>query len=424
METKNFKYIKGAICTGQPVDICFYTDVETYSVKDFLWEFDYAVDYGVSEIRIHINSTGGVVVDGISVFSKIIDCPINTVCINDGLAASIASIIWAAGKERRMKDYALLMIHNPFMDYKPSDGESQIISAFTKQISMIYKNRFGFSDEKVKSIMDGEEGNDGTFFTADEAIAAGFVSENDIIKTPMAIHNQVAASIKGVSDLQKITATMALASMGENQGVEKSTIIQKEVRIIDNQSNIESKMNKEWSIVASLLGMNSEKATEDSITSGINDLKDKAGQLGKVKSELEETKKLLTTANTELSGAKASISNLQKDLDDVKASLKAYQDAEEEARKQSIVKMVEDAITSCKINKESKEDWLKMAQNDFETTKKVLDAIPARENISKTIAEQKDNKQDAQEGLKDTEAELKAKVDSVVGKDFKFKTIE
>lgn len=52
---QEFKFIKGACCAGMPADIFFYTDVDYWSVDNFLWEFDYLINYvNPSKIRIHI----------------------------------------------------------------------------------------------------------------------------------------------------------------------------------------------------------------------------------------------------------------------------------------------------------------------------------------------------------------------------------
>ena len=100
---KELKYILGKVAAGLPADICFYDDVDDWSVERFLWEFDWLVENCPSKIRVHINSCGGSCVEGMSVFTKILDCQIPTECINDGLAASMGSVIWAAGNEVYMK---------------------------------------------------------------------------------------------------------------------------------------------------------------------------------------------------------------------------------------------------------------------------------------------------------------------------------
>ena len=115
-----------------------------------------------------------------SVFAKIIDCQIPTECINDALAASMGSIIWAAGDELYMKDYALLMIHNPFNE--SGKKYDNVTEAFSKQLKTIYMKRFGLSESEVDDIMNGKEGEDGTFLTSAQAIEKGFISESHIIE--------------------------------------------------------------------------------------------------------------------------------------------------------------------------------------------------------------------------------------------------
>ena len=41
--TQQLKYIKGAVKSGCPADIYFYTDVDYWSVDDFLWELKWLI---------------------------------------------------------------------------------------------------------------------------------------------------------------------------------------------------------------------------------------------------------------------------------------------------------------------------------------------------------------------------------------------
>lgn len=212
-KNKEFKFIKGAYCAGAPADICYYTDVDYWSVQEFLREFDYLVNYvNPSVIRIHINSVGGSVIEGMSVFSKIMDCKIRIECINDALAASMGSIIWAAGDELFMKDYALLMIHNPFCDANGEKQYNQATEAFTQQLKTIYVKRFGLSEEEVENIMNGKEGEDGTFLTAAQALEKGFVDAEHIIETPKAVKDQIQAALKNTKDIGQIKAIYGLVA--------------------------------------------------------------------------------------------------------------------------------------------------------------------------------------------------------------------
>lgn len=425
MEKRKLQYVVGTYAEGVPADICFYSDVEKWNVNDFIWEFKYLEEHvHPSVIRIHINSAGGSCIDGISVFSKIMDCKIPTQCINDGIAASMASIIWSAGDEVFMKDYALLMIHNPFIDGDAGKEYDQVTEAFTKQLSTIYKQRFGLDDEKVKSIMDGEDGNDGTFFTATEAVEAGFISESHIIKTPEAVRNRVAASISGLKDLGKISNIMGLVNDGENQKQLAETIKEQKDNIQNKPNLKQEKMDKnEMTAVAAVLGLTGEKATESNVLAEVNKLKDASAKLADAKAELDKVKKELSDTQTELNGSKATVANLQKDLNDTKDSLKKYQDAEAEARTKQIEDMVDAAISACKINKDDRETWIESAQSNLELVKRTLDSIPSRETISEQT-NTPENKKEAQENLKDAEAQMQEKVDEVVGKDFKFRTLD
>ena len=426
MEKQNLKYVVGTYAEGVPADILFYSDVEKWNVNDFLHEFNYLEEYiHPSVIRVHINSAGGSCIEGISVFSKIIDCKIPTHCINDGIAASMASIIWSAGDEVYMKDYALLMIHNPFIDNGPNDKEyNQVTEAFTKQLSTIYKQRFGLDEETVKRIMDGDEGNDGTFFTAQEAVNAGFISESHILKTPEAVRNRVAASINGLKDLGKISNIMGLVNEAETQNDVVESIKEQKDSELNHINLNQVKMDKnELTAVAALLGLTGDKATESNVLAEVNKLKDADAKLTEAKAELNKVKKELSDTQTELNGSKATVANLQKDLQETKDSLKSYQDAEAEARNKQIEEMVDAAINSCKINKDDRETWIESAQSNLELVKRTLDSIPARENISEQT-NTPENKKEAQENLKDTEAQMQEKVEEVVGKDFKFRTLE
>lgn len=413
-KSKDFKFIKGAYCAGSPADICYYTDVDYWSVQDFLWEFDYLINYvNPSKIRIHINSVGGSVIEGMSVFAKIMDCKIPTECINDALAASMGSIIWAAGDELYMKDYALLMIHNPFCDADGGKQYNQATEAFTQQLKTIYVKRFGLSEEEVENIMNGKEGDDGTFLTAAQAVEKGFVQADHVIETPKAIKDQIQAALKDTKDVGQIKAIYGLVSP-----TLPSTTINEQKTISKLNTMDESKIT----VFAALFGLTGDKATADNVTAKINELKAKADKAESTQKALDETKAELTKTNAELTGAKTSIKNLTEDLTRTKEALKVYQDAEAKAQEKKVNDLIDKAIAECKINKDEREDYLKMARNDFEMAERVLAKIPARDNLGGIISHA--NQQEAIEGTKTEEQKIQAKVEEVVGQSFKFRTLD
>ena len=64
-------------------------------------------------INLYINSPGGYVTDGLAIYDTMqyISSPVNTICI--GLAASMAAVLLAAGKERYALPHSSIMIHQP-----------------------------------------------------------------------------------------------------------------------------------------------------------------------------------------------------------------------------------------------------------------------------------------------------------------------
>lgn len=415
---KDFKYIKGRYCCGEPAHIYFYSDVDYWSVDDFIYEFKYLMNYvEPSEINIHINSGGGNCIDGISVFSMIQDCKIPTKTINDGIAASMASVIWSAGDEQYMRDYAILMIHNPFAESGANDAKTkQVVEAFKKQLSVIYQKRFGLDETTVKDIMDGKEGEDGTFMSATEAVEKGFVSESHVIETPQVIKDKIAATLNGVENPLSVSAKIGEIAAVFNQASHKTNNNQ---NVLSTQNP--NKMKEGITVVAAILGLTGEEATQEKVSASIKELLGIKGKYEGMQTELAKVKNDLTEAQTKLAGKEAAVQNLTKNLDEAKASLKVYQDAEAAAKTARIEALVDDAIKACKISKESKDAWVNMAKADFDTAKTALDSIPAREDIQGAIADNEDNQKNAGKAPQTPlEKEIQAKVEAVVGKEFKF----
>lgn len=62
-------------------------------------------------IEIYIDSAGGMVTTGSSISSAIVTCKGKVITIACGLCASAASLVWSAGHENRIWDYAIFMYH-------------------------------------------------------------------------------------------------------------------------------------------------------------------------------------------------------------------------------------------------------------------------------------------------------------------------
>ena len=419
MDVNNLKYVVGKAETNQPAIIRFFGSVDSFSTdcfnEEFLWLQDYVKP---SKIVVLINSDGGSVMYGMSTFSIIQSCPIEVDCIIEGIAASMGSVIWAAGDHLYMHDYSILMIHNPFV-YDNDNEDANIknmVNAFRKQIETIYVKRFGLSKDKVRAIMDGEGDADGTYLSAKEAVNAGILPDTNIIKTSKQVVEKVKSQIEGVKSVASICDIMnsALKEVDENKLLSEVVSIRTQNNQNFNpmvtgqeQNTMKENENVQFNAVTAQLGLEAETSLQ-SVSARITQLINAESELKNVKNELGELK-------IKFKGKETEVANLQKNLSDVEGQLKVYKDAEEKARNASIDAMVEDAIKAGKIDAGSKEDWVGMAKANLDMVKKTLDSIPGRDNIVDEIAKDPENKNDAEKAMKDVNAKLAEKVKAVVG---------
>jgi ATP-dependent protease ClpP protease subunit len=109
MNTENFKHIVGAVQSGEAATIRFFGRITEESASQFNSEFNYLeCCIRPKLIRVLINSEGGSVLHGMAVYSTIQNSTVPTECIIEGMAASMASILWAAGNKSLMRDYSIL----------------------------------------------------------------------------------------------------------------------------------------------------------------------------------------------------------------------------------------------------------------------------------------------------------------------------
>lgn len=127
-----------------------------------------------NQIDLHINSPGGEVFDGITIYNMIKNHPAKVTTYIDGLAASIASVIALSGDEVIMADNALFMMHNPYGSVMGDSEEmrkfADTLDKVTDSIVMAYVSKSGKSETDIRGLM-GEE----TWLSATEAYAFGFV---------------------------------------------------------------------------------------------------------------------------------------------------------------------------------------------------------------------------------------------------------
>lgn len=126
----------------------------------------------VSTIEVRVNSPGGSVFDGVTIYERLKQHNAKVIAYVDGIAASIASIIIMAADEIIMGDGAQLMIHKPLAPvYGNADEFERMINILDKieeNMISIYRKRMSESRVEIAKMLSDE-----TWFTSDGAIEAG-----------------------------------------------------------------------------------------------------------------------------------------------------------------------------------------------------------------------------------------------------------
>lgn len=408
MNINDLQLVTGEVKPGEVALIRFFGKVTAESTARFNEEFEYLETViRPSLIRVLINSEGGSVLHGMTTYATIQNSTIDTECVIEGMAASMGSVLWAAGKRSLMRDYSILMIHNPFLPSAEEGEASELVKAFTRQIETIYRKRFSLTAGQVQSIMAGEAGKDGTYFDAALAVSAGIIPEKNILHTSPQLCEKVKNSISGLEDAEAIQNVMTRITA---DAVNNPTPAQKNINL--NTMN-ESTIPFELGAVAASLGIKDKFEVKDVMS--------RISALMNVEASLTEANRKLTDAQTVIAGKDASIGNLQKDLAETVAKLSVFEKKEADEKKARIDKLVEDAVTAGKIEKENKAQWVEMANSNYTLAEKTLSSIPAREKITHEIATDPDNVQAAKKAAKTAEEKMAEKVNAVVGENFEFK---
>jgi ATP-dependent protease ClpP protease subunit len=130
------------------------------------------------DITVRINSPGGIATEGAAIHASLSAHRGKITMIVDGVAASAASLIFMAGDVRTMSLGAVLMIHDPagftWGDVREHEKTIECLNALGDAYAGIYSDASGKSLEDCRAIMKEE-----TWFTGEQAVAAGFADGSD-----------------------------------------------------------------------------------------------------------------------------------------------------------------------------------------------------------------------------------------------------
>ncbi|ACB80533.1 MULTISPECIES: ATP-dependent Clp protease proteolytic subunit [Methylorubrum] len=130
------------------------------------------------EISFYINSPGGVVTSGLSIYDtmQFIRCPVTTLCV--GQAASMGSLLLAAGEagHRFALPNARIMVHQPSGGFQGQATDILIhareIEALKKRLNEIYVKHTGRDYETIHQALERDN-----FMTADAAKEFGLIDD-------------------------------------------------------------------------------------------------------------------------------------------------------------------------------------------------------------------------------------------------------
>ncbi|TCR62639.1 ATP-dependent Clp protease protease subunit [Bosea sp. BK604] len=130
------------------------------------------------EISFYINSPGGVVTSGLSIYDtmQFIRCPVTTLCV--GQAASMGSLLLTAGaKDMRFAlPNARIMVHQPSGGYQGQVTDILIhareVESLKRRLNEIYVRHTGRSYDDIEAALERDN-----FMTADAAKDFGLIDK-------------------------------------------------------------------------------------------------------------------------------------------------------------------------------------------------------------------------------------------------------
>lgn len=305
---------------------------------------------GKRRSEVWIVSEGGSVLEGEKIYSAILHAKmkVDTYCM--GMTASIAAVIFEAGRTRYMADYGKLMYH------EVSGAMPSELKIFNESIATMVSARTGTSLEKVLGMMSRT-----TWMNATESKDSGFCDE--ILPSGDANKGRL-SKLSNIKDFNKQASLIMNKALSDK----------KQTNLNFNKRNMTR--------IANILNLNAE-ASDEAIALEISKLQNKVSDAeNKGKASDEKMKELKEKADK----ATADYEDAKKELDKIKD---AFGEKEKEAEEKDKEVKKEKAKNLVKIHTDRKaisnkleivEMWIEDATNDFEKAKIKLESIPVNNN--------------------------------------------
>lgn len=147
------------------------------------------------QLNVHIATDGGDVFDGIAILNALRSHPAEVTTIVDSQALSAGSFILQAGGTRKMMPNSTVMVHDAMSAvFGNAEELTAVVDRLGKasdNIASIYAERAGGTVEQWRTVMKAE-----TWFSANEAVAAGLADEVIQLPTNKSTQNTFKPEIK------------------------------------------------------------------------------------------------------------------------------------------------------------------------------------------------------------------------------------
>jgi len=169
--------IENLVQTPGVASVYLYGEIGMWGItaEDFVRDLQ-AVN--ASQLDLHINSMGGEVFEAIAILNALRSHPAAVTTYVDSLAASSASVVAMAGSKVVMGRNSTLMIHDAHAieigNASVMQAMANLLNKTSDNIASVYAEKAGGDIAQWRQVMQAE-----TWFSAEEAVAAGLADEVD-----------------------------------------------------------------------------------------------------------------------------------------------------------------------------------------------------------------------------------------------------
>lgn len=347
----------------------FFSDISDWDID--LGGFREFINQATEEpLIININSYGGDAMLGIAIANIIRSSENGTVANIWGIAASAASVIAVACDRVIMQPSATLMIHDAWTwdaggTIPELDSTREQLDQLSNQIADIYVSKAGGSREQWRELMGAE-----TFYTGQAAVEAGLADEVVASDTGDGAENK---SLRKIVNMHKRAFVAKLR--GQNRAVNA-----------DDGTENEDAMELKDQLIK-ILELD-EAATDDDIIEAVQKLVDDSGD----KEETPNGGESAEAAPPENSLPKGMVAVDEYTLSELRKSADALNKMREEARRNEVVNLVDEAINSGRISANGKDAWVNSLLHDFEGGKVLLENLTQSTPVKRAAVRGYENK--------------------------------